>query len=229
MEPPHQASPPPVPFDAAGAPAKTGLPTWVKVLLVCGALFLCLPVVAGAIGTVAIIVPQMQEKQKRFVCASNLSQLGGLFIVERMDAPKGSVPRSGPGLFLEWRTATHRIQPSASSVLVCPGDAGALRPTDPGAITAYDNVDLDHAPRALCSYAVRDFEQFPLEHGTATVQVIAACVHHKGGANVLFDNGSARFVTNEEFGVPTGTELTVGPDSPAQVLRVVRYGDGSVK
>lgn len=211
----------------AGTPGKPKMPTWVKVLLVFGGL--AFVGVAVLVGVAATIAPKMQEKQSRFTCVSNLSQLAGLFVVSYRAPPQGPVPRSGPALFVEWRTTLSKVRPGQEAVFLCPGDRSAVRLEAPGARDAYDSVDLEHVPRALCSYAVRDFDKYPFDWASPTVQVIAACTNHRNGANVAFDNGSARFIEREELGLAPGDEITVGPGSKSELLRVVRYGDGSVK
>jgi hypothetical protein len=207
--------------------AKKGMPTWAIVLIVVGALGI---VVVGLkiVTTVAIVVPEMQETQRRLSCKGNLSQLAEVFLIRRMQSPKVA-PRSGPALFLEWRSTTSEIKRGQEKILVCPGDPSAKFPTAEADWTAWDRVDLDHAPRALCSYAVRDFARFPLPAKPTGGEPIAACIHHPGGAVVAFAAGDTEFVTLQGLGLRPQDEMTVGPDSKSPLLRVLRYGDGSVR
>jgi hypothetical protein len=221
----NDVNPPQVQHGAPPAP-KTGMPTWVIVLIVVGALFLF--VIPACVATVAIVVPKMQETKRRTVCMSNLQALGEVFLTERMGDPKRKL-RSGPALFLEWRSTTSEIKRGNEKALICPGDVLARLPETEDDKKAWDRVDLDHAPRNLCSYAVRDFARFPLAPNAPDKAPIAACLNHKGGAVVLFDAGDVQFVPFEELGVQSHDEMTVGPDSKSPLLRVLRYGDGSVR
>jgi len=58
---------------------------------------------------------------------------------------------------------------------------------------------------------------------------ISACVHHKRCAIVAFANGAAQKMTLADLGIESDDDLIVGPDSKSPVLRVLRYGDGSVR
>lgn len=187
--------------------------------------------IAFAVLGVTGVIRLPHAPNSRFACANNLSQLGGLYVV-RTEGPAWR-PRSGPALFLGWRK-DGTIRPGEEAVLVCPGDQSVTPPDTPEARARYDTVDLDHPPADLCSYAIRDFKRFPLDPESSEPQVIAVCVgrdgtlRHKGGVNVLYDNGSARFVEIselEELGLPSGAKPVPGPDSPCPILRVVRFGE----
>jgi len=185
-------------------------------------------IIAGLIGTVAIIVPQMQEKQKRFTCANNLSQLGGLFVTERSDHP-GKPKHDGTALWLSWRANTSKIRKGEEGVLICPGDQGIAAADTQAAKDRYDSIDLKSPPNDLCSYAARDFTTFPLKNESPEVQIIGCDrngptghdTHHKNGLNIVFDNGSARFVEREELNIASKYEIVVGPEATNAWLKQV--------
>lgn len=185
-------------------------------------------IIAGLIGTVAIIVPQMQEKQKRFTCANNLSQLGGLFIAERTERP-GKPKYDGTALWLSWRQNTSKIRKNEEAILICPGDNGISAADSDQAKSRYDDVDLKNPPNDLCSYTARDFSVYPLSNESKEAQIIACdrngpdgrTAHHKNGLNVCFDNGQAKFVEREELGVSGDDPIVVGPESSNAMLKQV--------
>jgi hypothetical protein len=211
--------PPPLPAGDDRPPGKKRSVLLI-VLIVAGVL--AIPCIAGLVGTVAIIVPQMKEKQHRFTCQNNLSQLGGLYVAQAYSGEAAQLhAHSGPAFFLAWRLdGSGLIREGQESVFLCPGDPEA----HPRPQTAdWDSVDLANPPRELCSYAARDFAAFPLDPHPSEPQVIGACLHHKGGVNVLYDDGAARFLTLMELGVIARTDISVGPQSKVELLRPLKF------
>lgn len=186
-------------------------------------------IIAGLIGTVAIIVPQMQEKQKRFTCASNLSQLGGIFIIERSEK-HGKPKFDGTALWLSWRKDTSKIKQGQENILICPGDGGISPADNPAQVAKYDDIDLKNPPNDMCSYAARDFSTFPLKVESPAVQVIGCdrngpdgrTAHHKDGLNIVFEDGSTKFFDREALGItdPKG-DIVVGPEATSEQLKHV--------
>lgn len=168
-------------------------------------------------------------QKQRAICLGRLSQLGLVFLMHSSAAPDKAPPHSGPALFLSWRKDRSEIARGYEKVLICPLDDLADVPETDAEKRAWDDVDLAHPPRSLCSYAVRDFERFPLESKDAAPHPIAACLHHPGIAIVGFDSGEARPVKLDELGLASDDEKIVGPSSKSPLLRVLRFGDGSVR
>lgn len=185
-------------------------------------------IIAGLIGTVAIIVPQMQEKQRRFSCANNLSQLGGLFIAERTEKT-GKPKYDGSALWLSWRQKRDQIKEGQEAILICPGDQGITPPDTPDLRQRYSDVDLKNPANDLTSYAARDFSTYPLDNEAKRVQIIGCdrngpdgrTAHHKNGLNIVFDDGAARFVEREELGISPEDPIVVGPESSNEDLKKV--------
>ena len=222
--------PPPLPPDVAGT-AKRGL---------------SLPVIAGlvvscAIGLVCAFGPTRgevtrlkdrhveEEATARAHCATNLEALAEHFSIRH---GRGAPPaRSGPGLFVAWRSERTVLLPGGESMLVCPSDPIAVKPDTREAEAAYAAADLDHPTPELCSYAVRDFAKFPLAATKGAAEPIAVCLHHaetllvRGGAVVAYSDGRAAFVGYEELGISEGSELIVGPRSKSPLLRMMTFGD----
>ncbi len=166
------------------------------------------------------------ESDKRLRCQQQLHDLVALFIAESIE--KAGRPKyDGTALFLYYRM-THKIQPGAEANLRCPGDPH-LRPLNPTTRDDYDGVDLSNPPLDLCSYAVRDFTNYPLDPESPAAQIIACCrqgrdgrtPHHKGGLNIAMDSGWCEFYTREELGLEPDAAIVVGPDSKHEWLRQV--------
>ena len=187
-------------------------------------------IIAGLIGTVAIIVPQMQEKQRRFTCQNNLSQLGGIFVAERTEK-MGKPKYDGVALWLSWRANGSKIREGQEAVLICPGDNGIASPDSPDAKQKYTEVDLKNPATDLCSYTSRDFSTYPLSNESTKVQIIGCdrngpdgrTAHHKNGLNAVFDDGSSRFMEREELGISGDDPIVVGPESSNDTLKQVVY------
>lgn len=209
---------PPLPRNRAATQWRFEVPTPVVVLLACLAVG-----GAGVVYLAHIVLQQGVRKSMRLQCHENLSQLGGIYVAERSSHPEAR-PRSGPGLFLEWRKAERLVRRGQEAAFLCPEDDEATRPETWDERAAYDTVDLDRPPRALCSYAVRDFAKFPLDPRSATPQPIAACIHHKGGANVMYDDGSCTFLELGDLGLSSDTQKQVGPASASPELQPLTYG-----
>jgi len=187
-------------------------------------------IIAGLIGTVAIIVPQMQEKQKRLTCANNLSQLGQTFVIERTE--KAGKPKyDGQALWLSWRVKGLKIQEGQEKVLICPGDNGITMPDTPEASKKYNDIDLGSPPNDMCSYASRDFSSFPLSNESKAIQLIGCdrngpdgkTAHHKDGITIVFDSGTTEFYDREKLGVSPNDPIVVGPESSHEMLKQAVY------
>jgi hypothetical protein len=179
---------------------------------------------------IEIIVPQMQEKQKRFTCANNLSQLGGMFVAER--AEKSGKPKyDGQALWLSWRIGGKKIKEGQEGILICPGDNGITAADTPEAKARYNDVDLKNPPDDMCSYTARDFTGSPLSNESPKLQIIACdrngpdgrTAHHKNGLNIVFEDGSASFFEREALGISGDDPIVVGPDSSNEMLKQVIF------
>ena len=213
------------PAGGAGT-AKKGIPAWVIVLIV---VFGGLPCIAGLVGTVAIVVPKMQEKQRQAACMNNLAQLGQIWLMRSQANRRRAQAHSGPGLLLDFLTDAD-VKRGDERIFVCTGDPVAHAPETAEEHRAYAAVDLDNVPRSLCSYAGRDFRNFPIDVGGAVNrEPVAACLNHRRGAVVLFEAGDVQLVSREELGLGDEDEVIVGPDSKSPMLRKLRFGDGSVR
>ena len=215
--------PPPLPADRL-PPPKRGMPKWLLVTLIVAGVA-AIPCIAGIIGTVAIVVPQMQERQKKLTCAQNLSQLVRIYVAERAGSPDWE-PESGTALFLAWRKARNPIREGEEPILLCPADPLAAFPLTPEALSSYDTVDPASAPPGLCSYAGRDYGAFPLSKDAASREPVGACIHHRDGANVAFDDGRTQFLSRADLGLAPGDPIDVGPQSKSPLLRKLCFHPG---
>ncbi|MCG3134774.1 MAG: hypothetical protein HMLKMBBP_02141 [Planctomycetes bacterium] len=188
-------------------------------------------IIAGLVGTVVIVIPQVQEKSRKTSCAQNLGQLGTTYVGIRQEK-LGKMKYDGAALFLSWRKAKNPIREREEQVLICPGDQtitgdfGSQK-----AIDAYNNVDLASPPDDLCSFAVRDFTNHPTKVSSGTAEIIACdkqgadgeTDHHIDGLNIVMDNGSAKFFSREELSISPNDKVKVGPDAANPMLKTVIY------
>lgn len=179
--------------------------------------------IAALIVTTAAIQSPGPERNQRASCMNNLSQLGQIFLMWRQAHPDATVPFNGTALWLSYRKDRSEIRRGDERVLICPKDDDASVPETDAERQAWDDVDLAHPSGALCSYASRDFERFPLGPHPADKEPIGACLHHKGIAIVVFRYGDAQKMTLEELGLASDDEKIVGPESKSPVLRVLKY------
>ncbi len=172
-------------------------------------------------------LPSLPEREGRLTCRQNLNYLGKSYLIWRMEH-RGSPQYTGSAFFLSLRKK-REILKGDESKLICPGDQCVIRPNTPDQQDRYDDVDLQDIPSDMCSYAMRDFERYPLDPSATTLQIIACdrmgtngrTSHHKDGLNILFDNISTQFMSREDLGIGPAALIIVGPDSPHPMLKKV--------
>jgi hypothetical protein len=160
--------------------------------------------------------------QQRATCMNNLSQLGQVHLIQTMENRAKAQKYSGPAMWLAMRKSGVEIHRGEERTVLCPCDLDVYVPATDAEIKRWDDVDLAKPAEGLCSYAGRDFVKFPIDVKSTDKQAIGACLHHDGGAVVVFDGGDAYFMTLEELGLASEAEKTVGPESKSPVLRVLR-------
>ncbi len=165
----------------------------------------------------------------QIACANNLRHLGGIYSSLLMEKP-GPPPYDGTALWLEYRKREY-VQRTRESVMLCPGDESVFAPQTDDDARFWDDVDYSDAAvvRRLCSYAVREFTEFPLDPDSEEPQAIACDApdadgvvrHHRGGLTILFDDGAAQWTDREHLGLQPDEPITIGPDARAEVLRAL--------
>jgi len=158
---------------------------------------------------------------RRLTCEDNLSRLGTLYLDRAQENRAKTQTHSGSALWLSMRKGGEEVRRGEERVLLCPCDASVRPPRSKLDLTAWDDVDLARPKPGLCSYAGRDFVQFPIAP-TSGDEPIGACLRHAGGAVVVFDFGLVTFLSLEELGLSSDSEKTVGRDSKSPLLRKLR-------
>ncbi len=204
-------------MDSTSAPQKRGLPAWAKGLIVLG-------IVAAISAALAVFLHNVQVSGRKTTCMVHMVNLGACFAQRRgVNGPTNAARWSGAALWLSLRKDGDPRRRLAERYLFCPLDVDGHYPESEADRRAYDNVDLEHPPRNMCSYPGRDFAAFPPSSDADAYHVLGACLRHKGGAIVLFDDGDVRWFTLAELGLSSDDEKTVGPNSKSHLLRALRY------
>ena len=186
-----------------------------------------LVLVVALVVTVAVVVPRFPTSERRTGCMNNLSRLGQAFVAAQLEH-RFDPTLHGSAQILSWFGPGGPPQ-REERLLFCPGDSRAL-PETPAEALAYHpaNAAAIRAARGLGSYAVRDFERFPLDEDSSERQPILCdrlgddgrTMHHRSVIVVCFSEGDAQLLTREELGVAPDAPIVVGPDSPTPLLRV---------
>jgi hypothetical protein len=213
--------------DAPRKPARADLG---PLLVVAGKVLLfalLLALVLGVVGVVLISRPHHRERKPQTACANHLRQLGGIYASEPMEL--GQPVTGGVHLLIEW-FQKGLVPAEYVEVFRCPDDPSLVQPD------VYEPLEDDYeeagamAPQMLghlFSYAVRDFERFPLDPDSSKAQWIMCdrqgadgrTPHHQGGLNVLFDDGAVQFKDRAALGLGPDDPIVVGPESTHPELK----------
>jgi hypothetical protein len=167
---------------------------------------------------------KIELKQRQLRCMNNLAQLDQCWLIMAQENISKAQKYSGQALWLSMRKNQLMIQRGNERVLLCPSDSAAQSPKTDAEMKRWDDVDLSKSdqPAGLCSYAGRDFVNFPIDVASKEKEPIGACLHHPGGAIVAFEGGDVQFLTLAELGLASEDEKKVGPDSKSPLLRKLR-------
>jgi hypothetical protein len=166
--------------------------------------------------------PDVKAMKQRLACMEHLSQLGQTYLMQAQESRAKAQKYSGPAMWLAMRKNAIDVRRGDEAVLLCPADPAAHAPQTDAERKAWDEVDLRSPAPGLCSYVGRDFAAFPIDPAGAAKEPIGACLHHTGGAVVVFESGDAQFVSIADLGLASDAEKTVGPDSKSPLLRKLR-------
>jgi prepilin-type N-terminal cleavage/methylation domain-containing protein len=188
-------------------------------------------IIAGLVTAVSVMVPKMQENQKRTSCMSNQAGLAQLYLVEANQNRGKAQKYSGVAMWLSYRAgSTPLIKSGNEKALICNGDNVAIPETDADR-KAYDNVNLDNPPDNLCSYAARDFKNAPMNVESKEKEIVGSdrqgangkSMHHVDCIICAYEDGDAQIVTRNELGVTSEEPITIGPEATNSSLKKVVY------
>jgi prepilin-type N-terminal cleavage/methylation domain-containing protein len=189
-------------------------------------------IIAGLVTAVAIMVPKMQETARQTTCLTNLSQLGQLYITKSMEKQSTAQKYSGVALWLSYRkTGQGGILKGQEKALMCPGDPTFRLPENEEDRKQWDNVDLDNPQDDLCSYTARDFKAYPINMESPQKEIIGSdrqgsngrTAHHRNVIICTFNEGDAQKYGREELGIPSESDIVVGPEAENEMLKKVIY------
>lgn len=184
--------------------------TLVEILVV-------IAILAALMAMVASMVSKAPSAKNRLVCTNNLRNLGALLTGARIEGRARMIP--GPGFLLQFREKGEILE-GDERIFLCPNDPAYEESGKPGFSGRYDRMDLQRPTPGLCSYLVRDWKRFPLRPDSPRKEPVAACPWHDDGVPVLHHDGSVRFLDREALGIAPKEAVLVGPDSPAEFLRM---------
>ena len=153
----------------------------------------------------------------KVACANNLKHLGAM-IVQRQVSGKLKYLR-GPAFLLEaYRFGF--VERGKERVFLCPDDPQSKRLAEPEFREAYAHIDPKNPDPGLLSYAVRDFERFPLPSSSrGPHEPLALCPWHEGSVNVLYDDSAVEILTAAELGLAPGEPIVLGPSAKSDFLK----------
>jgi prepilin-type processing-associated H-X9-DG protein len=175
---------------------------------------------------VDVFAPSGPTRIPATTCANHLKQLGGVLLTDKMS--DGKYPSEGGAAVLLGMRQGGAITAGNEGIFTCPGDPDASTPRSEEDSAAYASVDLADvaAIASMCSFAVRDFAGHPVAMDDDEAWI--ACdrqgkdgrtPHHEGGLNVLFSDGSVKFMDRAALGLGESDPIVVGPDSPHPELK----------
>jgi hypothetical protein len=186
-------------------------------------------VAAALVATVATITVNVPwaDPSPRLSCMNNMGQLAQCFVIKRQNG-RLDPTLHGSAQIVSWLGADGLVLGN-ERVFFCPGDDSAAPPETPEERRRFHPVDTAALRRAvgLGSYAVRDFEKWPLDEHALEKEIILCdrqgengrTMHHKGVVVVAFATGDVRSMSREELGLRPDEPIVVGPDSSNAELR----------
>lgn len=180
------------------------------------------------VAAVAIMTPRFPGQVTRPGCIANASRLGQAFEIARAEN-RLDPTLHGSAQILSW-FGPNGLPQGDEKWLCCPGDPSVQLPETREDALVFHPADAAALRRArgLGSYAVRDFEKFPLNDNATEKQAILCdrqggdgrTMQHKDVIVVCFSEGDAQYLSREELGFGPGEPIVVGLESPNGMLRV---------
>lgn len=184
-----------------------------------------LPCVALPVVIVAVMLPKMEEPSRVTTCHSHLSELAQCYVDAARTDPRAAQRWSGPAMWLALRSGGASERCRQERLFFCPDDGSADVPSSQVEHAAWDDADLASPPREVCSYAGRDFANHPISQDDPGPHAIGACVHHRRGALVAYDDGDVRYLERDELGLTPDDDVVCGPESKSPLLRQLVGGN----
>jgi hypothetical protein len=179
-------------------------------------------------GVVALIfalrIEGCDSLQKQQACKAHVTRLVQSYrdavAEDRFDATL-----HGSAQILSWLGA---LKAGDERMLFCPEDPDRPIPKDPNERRAFHPAGPDalRAAIGLGSYAVRDFEKFPVKAGDATAWIVCdrqgddgRTPHHQNALVVALSSGVVLVMTRKDLKIDAGDDIVVGPTSTHPELK----------
>jgi len=179
-------------------------------------------------GVVALVfalrIEGCDSLQRQEVCRAHLTRLAQKFR-DAVAEDRFDPTLHGSAQILSW---LGKMQLGDERLLFCPDDPERPLPKDPNERRAFHPVGADALRHAvgLGSYAVRDFEKFPVAASDGAAWILCdrqgddgRTHHHKDVLMVALSSGNVRMMTRKELKFDPGDDIVVGPTSPHPELK----------
>jgi hypothetical protein len=179
-------------------------------------------------GVVALIfalrIEGCDSLQRQEVCKSHLTRLVQRYR-EAVAQDRFDPTLHGSAQIISWMSP---LSLGDERLLFCPDDPDRLMPKNAEERRPFRVAGADALRHAvgLGSYAVRDFEKFPVAPGDAAAWILCdrqgddgRTPHHKDLLMVALSSGTVRLMTRKELKFDPGDDIVVGPTSPHAELK----------
>ena len=188
-------------------------------------IMIVMAIIAALAAGVVIIIPIAQDASKKSTCQNNLRNLGGILVMKATDK---RWPRESGAAFLLQLYLTESQVKKDLVVFTCPGDedlayeGGSEKHVELFRQLSRKKLEDGTWDENMTSFAGRNQRDNKLKREADEKQAIACdrngvdqmTLHHNDGINVLFEDGSVKFMNRDALGLDSEEDIPVGAGGP---------------